>query len=330
MRALEPEPVARYRSAAEFAAELESWRHRSLDGLRWHAAAAREGIRNPAPAGIAAAAVGLGPSSAAFEDDTVGHAVEAFVPPPIARLPPPDRLQSRPIRRRRSRRYLWAVAPLLPPLGLILLLSLATVAIIAVVGGGRSEARIPGLHEPSLLAVVPTISPSTPPSASLATQPPSPQATPEPSPEPTAAPTSAPTPVPPPAATPRPAPTSPPAPRATPAPTSAPVPGGPADTVARFYRLVAADRFDDAAALWTRAMRDRYPPEQYIDGRFAPTTAIDLRRNEVIAINRAAGTATVAVDLVEYRASGPSPRRFVGDWDLVLVDGRWLMNDPDF
>jgi len=77
-------------------------------------------------------------------------------------------------------------------------------------------------------------------------------------------------------------------------------------------------------------MRDRYPPAQYIDGRFAPTTAIDLRRDEIIAINRAAGTATVAVDLVEYRESGPSPRRFVGDWDLVLVDGQWLMNDPDF
>ena len=44
----------------------------------------------------------------------------------------------------------------------------------------------------------------------------------------------------------------------------------------------------------------------------------------------AAGTANVAVDLIEYRESGPSPRRFVGDWDLVLVDGRWLMSDPDF
>ena len=77
-------------------------------------------------------------------------------------------------------------------------------------------------------------------------------------------------------------------------------------------------------------MRDRYPPDQNIDGRFAPTTAIDLLRNEIIAIDQAAGTATVAVDIVEYRESGPSPRRFVGDWDLLLVDGQWLMNDPDF
>ena len=77
-------------------------------------------------------------------------------------------------------------------------------------------------------------------------------------------------------------------------------------------------------------MRERYPPAEYIDGRFAPTTRIDLRRNAVVRINRTAGTATVAVDLVEYRASGPSPRRFVGDWDLVLVDGHWLLDDTDF
>ena len=100
--------------------------------------------------------------------------------------------------------------------------------------------------------------------------------------------------------------------------------------MARFYRLVVEERFDEAAALWTAEMQERYPPEQNIDGRFAPTTAIDLQRNEVIALDPDAGTATVAVDIIEYRESGPSPRRFVGDWDLVLVDGRWLMTDPDF
>jgi hypothetical protein len=77
-------------------------------------------------------------------------------------------------------------------------------------------------------------------------------------------------------------------------------------------------------------MLERYPPDAYIDGRFAPTTRIDLLRNDIVAIDAEAGTATVAVDLVEYRESGPSPRRFVGSWDLVLVDGVWLMNDPDF
>ena len=104
----------------------------------------------------------------------------------------------------------------------------------------------------------------------------------------------------------------------------------PAETVARFYRLVVEERFDDAADLWTADMRQRYPPEGNIDGRFAPTTEIELQRNEIVAFDPDVGTATVAVDIIEYRESGPSPRRFVGDWDLVLVDGRWLMSDPDF
>ena len=131
--------------------------------------------------------------------------------------------------------------------------------------------------------------------------------------------------------------TPPPPPDPTPQITAAPPPPAdglperdPAETVARFYRLVVLDRFDDAAALWTAAMRERYPPDEYIDGRFAPTTDIEFRRLEIIAFDPEAGTATVAVDLIEYRESGPSPRRFVGDWDLVLVDGRWLLSDPDF
>ena len=100
--------------------------------------------------------------------------------------------------------------------------------------------------------------------------------------------------------------------------------------MARFYRLVVEERFDEAAALWTAEMRERYPPAGNIDGRFAPTTDIELVRNEIVAMDVTAGTANVAVDIIEYRESGPSPRRFVGDWDLVLVDGRWLMSDPDF
>jgi hypothetical protein len=104
----------------------------------------------------------------------------------------------------------------------------------------------------------------------------------------------------------------------------------PAETVARFYRLVVLERFDDAAELWSSQMLARYPPDAYIDGRFAPTTEIVMQRNEIVAMDPRAGTATVAVDIVEYRESGPSPLRFVGSWDLVLVDGVWLMHDPDF
>ena len=100
--------------------------------------------------------------------------------------------------------------------------------------------------------------------------------------------------------------------------------------MARFYYLVEAHDFDAAARLWTARMRRQYPPNGYIDGRFSRTTRIDLRRNEITSLNRRAGTATVAVDLIEYRTVEPSPRRFVGWWELVLVDGQWLMDRPHF
>ena len=88
-------------------------------------------------------------------------------------------------------------------------------------------------------------------------------------------------------------------------------------------------RFDEAASLWTAEMRRRYPPDQYIAGRFAPTTRIVLNRNEVVALDEPSGTAVVAVDLTEYRESG-TVRRIVGSWDLVRTDAGWRMNDPDF
>ena len=84
------------------------------------------------------------------------------------------------------------------------------------------------------------------------------------------------------------------------------------------------------AGLWTSRMRRQYPPKGNIDGRFSRTTRIDLRRNRIVTLNRRAGTAVVAVTLVEYRTVEPSPRRFVGRWDLVLVNGRWLMDRPHF
>ena len=77
-------------------------------------------------------------------------------------------------------------------------------------------------------------------------------------------------------------------------------------------------------------MRREYPPDAYIDGRFSRTTRIDLRRSEVIAIDTRAGTAVVAVDLIEYRTVEPSPRRFTGRWDLVLTDQGWRMDEPHF
>jgi hypothetical protein len=174
-----------------------------------------------------------------------------------------------------------------------------------------------------------TATPSTVAAASSTSRPtdaprPSPSQTASPSPTPS--PTLAPTPTP--AITPPPRPATPTPTRAAPVPPAGPT--TPDAAVASFYDFVEAHQFDAAAALWTDRMRAEYPPDGYIDGRFAPTTAIDLNRNEVIALNSAAGTAVVAVDLIEHRTVEPTPRRFVGTWDLVRTPSGWLLDEPHF
>jgi hypothetical protein len=74
-------------------------------------------------------------------------------------------------------------------------------------------------------------------------------------------------------------------------------------------------------------MREEYPPDGYIDGRFAPTTRIDIDRLSIRFID--GGVAVVDVTLTEYRENG-DVRRFVGFWDLVRRDGVWLMDEPHF
>jgi hypothetical protein len=103
----------------------------------------------------------------------------------------------------------------------------------------------------------------------------------------------------------------------------------PAETVRTFYALVVEHRFDEAARLWSPRMREQYPPKQYIDGRFAPTTAIEIRRLTITSESVARRSATVAVDLVEHRDDG-SVRHWVGSWDLVLTNAGWLMDQPHF
>ena len=77
-------------------------------------------------------------------------------------------------------------------------------------------------------------------------------------------------------------------------------------------------------------MQQRYPPQEWLIDRFRPTTRIDITRLHTVFVNEATDRARVEVTLVEYRTVEPSPRTLVGAWDLVLLDGRWLLNDPDF
>ena len=74
-------------------------------------------------------------------------------------------------------------------------------------------------------------------------------------------------------------------------------------------------------------MRREYPPDRYIDGRFDATTQIDVNRLRIERMSADRREAVVSIDITEYRSSGPS-RHWFGTWDLVLVSGAWLMDDP--
>ena len=124
--------------------------------------------------------------------------------------------------------------------------------------------------------------------------------------------------------------------RPTARPTARPTvtPASPASTpnaaVADFYHAAAAHDWDRAISRWSEGMQRRYPPDEWLVGRFSRTSRIDITRLRQTSLDAAAGRATVAVTLVEYRTVEPSPRTFSGTWELIRVNGRWLLDDPHF
>jgi Domain of unknown function (DUF5667) len=121
----------------------------------------------------------------------------------------------------------------------------------------------------------------------------------------------------------------PPAP-ASPPPVSAPIGRAtPAETVQSFYRLVAEERGGEAAQLWTPRLRAAFPPAESITARFSHTRALVLERADVVALDDAAGTATVAVTVREELDGPPGERRYTGTWDLVRTADGWLLDQPD-
>ncbi len=185
-----------------------------------------------------------------------------------------------------------------------------------LVGGVLEATATPAIARAPASAPELSTAPSTVPSAGVSAQPsaiPSVSPTPSPSPSPTPVPTQRPV------ATPRP----------TPIPTSAPR-ITPAGAVAAFYGAVEDHEWDAATALWSARMQRRYPPDEWLVGRFSRTTRINIIGLRQTALDSAAGTATVAVSLIEYRTVEPSPRRFDGSWDLVRSGGRWLLDEPHF
>ena len=101
----------------------------------------------------------------------------------------------------------------------------------------------------------------------------------------------------------------------------------PDDAVAAFYRHAAAGDFDAAYSLWSAGMRATYPRHENLDGRFAETASFTFQQLSVV--EQADGAATVQANFTEFYDGGGS-REFIGYWRLVLVDGRWLLDEPHY
>ena len=201
---------------------------------------------------------------------------------------------------------------------------LATIGILFALSSGaaaRAGDAWRAIVAPAVAVASPT--PSRPAAtAPVVTRPTSrPTATPAPTPVPTPEPTEPPTPRP---ATPAPT-IKAPAPTLVPAHTSVPSADGAADAVARFYQLVSADRFTDAAALWSPHMRAAYPPATNITGRFSSTRSIALTAWSVAA--QSATGATINVSVLELMDDGSS-RVWIGQWGMLRSGNAWLMDQP--
>ena len=101
----------------------------------------------------------------------------------------------------------------------------------------------------------------------------------------------------------------------------------PSDTVAAFYRDVAAGEFDAAYALWSQRMRDAYPREPNLDERFAGTATITF--DSLYVAEETPRSAVVQANFTETYDSGSS-RQFIGYWTLVRAGGGWLLDEPHY
>jgi hypothetical protein len=105
--------------------------------------------------------------------------------------------------------------------------------------------------------------------------------------------------------------------------------GSPEDALVDFYAYAESGNFDAAAAMWTRSMRERYPPAEYIDRRFSRTTDIVINALGPADYDGSGERARVPVDLTERLADGTA-RRFRGAWDVIATDSGWKLAQPYF
>ena len=135
-----------------------------------------------------------------------------------------------------------------------------------------------------------------------------------------------PTPIPSPVPTPPPV-VAGPTPTASPAPATTVTAGNPVEAVVAFYEAAAGKDYDAAYALWNERMRAVYPREPNLDRRFDET--VDVTFSQLSLAEMSGDAATVQANFTETYESGAS-REFIGYWRLVLVDGRWLLDEPHY
>ncbi len=191
-------------------------------------------------------------------------------------------------------------------------------------------AIVVGELEGEIVTPEPTATPSA--RAEVPTPAPSPPPTPAPTPAPTAAPVTAtpaptPQPTPPPATPPSATPPPPTPPSATATPIVVAVLEAPEESVASFYSHVVEEEFDAAYALWSDRMKAQFSRPENLDERFDQTAAITF--SQLQTVERGVDRALVQANFVEEYESGAT-REFIGYWELVLVDGRWLLDQPHY
>lgn len=242
---------------------------------------------------------------------------------PLPAAPATESPQDRDERRRAA--TLWPIA------AVGLLLAVGTIASILLLA--RPATELAATPTPEVVAGVPdgqVIPEATPSPRPSPTDEPTPEPTPSVAPAPAATDAPAATPVPVAVATPAPAP--PPPPSSAPSPVTDPpvvvaAMAGPDDTVAAFYGHVVDGRFEEAYDLWSASMKAAYPRQSNVDDRFDETASIEF--SQLFVAEQSATGATVQANFVETSDSGSS-REFVGFWRLVLVDGRWLLDEPHY
>ena len=116
-------------------------------------------------------------------------------------------------------------------------------------------------------------------------------------------------------------------PASSPAPAITVTAGNPVDAVVAFYEAAAGEDYDAAYALWNERMRAAYPREPNLDRRFDETA--DVTFSQLSVAEMSGESATVQANFTETYESGGS-RQFIGYWRLVLVDGRWLLDEPHY